>query len=254
MNNFTYDKPDKYEEYCGIEEVKREWVYGRLGLWFQRRNYSLDLLDSVYTDGYRDKAFRDESISEIFDRIACLPPKKSENKQRLKWFLSYIKKGSVLDIGSGFGIWPYSLRGKGFDVVCVEPNKESADFIQYKLGIDCIEAFFEGGLVEKFDIVSMVHVLEHIENTAEFLSRAVNCLKPNGKLFVEVPDAIEFEYLPDDHDEFNSCHIWFFSTISLIDEIESFTGMKVIHVNRPYYKDRKLSRIQVICEPRSASR
>lgn len=247
---FSYNKPDKYEEYCGITNVDRKWWYdGNGDFYYALRNYKVRQLDPIYTKGYRDPKFRKETIQETFERIATLPIDKSENRKRFSWFNANInfQRGKVLDIGSGFGVWPHLLKVAGWDVECVEPNEDSARFINNELHIPCRNEFFSPDMDRTYDVVSIVHVLEHISTPRQFIRKVVKCLKPEGKLFVEVPDAVEFRYLPRDHDEFNSCHVWFF-TASYLCRLFDKLDLDVTHLHRPYYKDRKLSRIQVICE------
>lgn len=42
---------------------------------------------------------------------------------------------------------------------------------------------------DKFDLVSMIHVLEHVPNPVSFLKEAKKLLKPSGHLIVNIPDA-----------------------------------------------------------------
>lgn len=112
-------------------------------------------------------------------------------------------RGRLLDIGCGNGgllrsfheIYPsWSLMGTELD----ERNRPSV------LAIPGVVGFHSGGLDEvrgRFDLVSMVHVLEHIPNPAEFLTRVGNRLASDGLLLVEVPDFQQnpFELLIADH-------------------------------------------------------
>jgi SAM-dependent methyltransferase len=54
---------------------------------------------------------------------------------------------------------------------------------------------------QRFDLVSMVHVLEHIEEPGQFLGQARGLLPPGGALAVEVPDWTQnpFDLLIFDH-------------------------------------------------------
>lgn len=234
-----YKKPDKYEQWMGITDVHRTWwACKNCGHYHQTRNYDLKQLEGIYKKGYRDKEFRGESISQAFDRITKIPWNESENKQRVDWFTTRTHTESTIDIGSGIGVFPYLLKDFGYPVECVEENEESIKFLDGK-GFICWNEIPD----MPYWNVSLLHVLEHIEDPDLFLSRIKKICRRH--LFIEVPDAREFEMLPIDNDEFNSCHLWFFTLQNLITLIER-NGFTVRDTARQFYRQRKLSRILVM--------
>ena len=246
---FSYASADKYEKYCKLKGHIRFWQQcENCGFYQAWHTYDTENLDYVYVNGYRDTGFRHESIKDVFVKISNLPNSESENHYRTQWFRNHIGfgNGQVLDIGSGFGIWPWSLNNMSWNVECIEPNKESVDFINTVLGIKCYPGFFNSCLEKKWDVISVVHVLEHIRNIDSFLHRIWTGLKDAGRLFIEVPDACEFNYLPKGHDEFNSCHLWFFE-LATLERLLKRNGFEIEHAHRVFYPKRKLSRIMMLC-------
>ena len=58
------------------------------------------------------------------------------------------------------------------------------------LSVEIIEAYFESfDTQEKFDVICMGFVLEHVDDPAFILRHYLDFLKPDGKLFVTVPNA-----------------------------------------------------------------
>ena len=248
---YTYDKPDKYEKWMGIEDVKRSWEQCSCGFYQSRRNYPIEDLQKIYTDGYRDIGFRHRPISEAFQYVTNLPKEESENERRLEYFMDDIdNSNSVLDIGSGLGVFPKRLQEEGYYVWCVEPNKESQRFINEDLKIKCvpdIRYFYIKGFppgYARFDVVTLIHVLEHIVDPVQFLKEIK---KVTGKaLCIEVPDSSEFEQLKKGHNEFSSDHVYFYDRTSL-DEIISRAGFEMCYVFYSYYNKRNLTRLTMTC-------
>lgn len=243
LNNSVMTQPDKYEKWVGITDVKRCWRKC-LGckLWHQRRNYPLKDLEVIYRNGYRHPDFRGETIKQAFERIIDI--KDSENDTRVKWLTSSIDiPEAMLDIGSGIGVFPYRMTEYGCHVWCVEENEYSLEFIN-SLGIKCIRGI---PYYSKFGLVSLVHVLEHIEDPIGFLKDVSTLLLQDGKLFIEVPDAIEFDILPPYRDDFNSCHTHFYEIPTLF-KVLNRAGYNVIDMHREYYPERKLYRIMAIAD------
>ena len=69
---------------------------------------------------------------------------------------------------------------------------------------------------ERYDLIIVVGVLEHIRDLDAAMSNMAGLLNPGGMIFAEVPDATEFYRWPDaPFQEFSTEHINFFSAVSL---------------------------------------
>ena len=233
-----YTTPDKYEKYMDIENIERDWARCMTcGHFQQDRNYPLADLEKIYEDGYRNFKFRGKTIEQAYNRVMATP--NNENSQRCEWFTDNIGNvRTVLDFGSGLGVFPQYLSTRGFHVDCVEANKYSQDHIEHKLKLPCYSKL----PAMTYDVVTLVHVLEHIADPIDFLP-----FLHTEKLFIEVPDAVEFELLDKNHDEFNSCHVHFFTRDNL-EKLLNMNGYKVTAEHDIHYKERNLSRIMMIAE------
>ncbi len=247
-----YIEPDAYMKLIDFEWGEREFKFCLgCGLIHQENHLMDGDLEEIYEE-YRSDVFRGSTLKETFDDIYNKPFDESENKQRFAWFDKYIKieDNTLLDIGSGYGIWPYILKERGVKTVdCIEPNQDSAIFIN-SLGILCYDYTIETYLsksdpVKKYGIITIVHVLEHLRNPVEVLKALSQGLQKDGKLFIEVPDPSEFSYLPEDHDDFNSTHLWFFDMASLYRLVEG-CGFEVDLAERIKYEGRNLTRLRMI--------
>lgn len=111
----------------------------------------------------------------------------SFQKLRVHWFKKYISNGSVLDVGSGEGIFGKML-GQNFDVTNLElpgakvSNKEviKVNFLKWKTN-------------KEFDAIVFLESLEHVTNPLKYLQKAVSLLKKGGLIFVEYPRFTSLE-------------------------------------------------------------
>lgn len=244
--HWVYDKPDKYQGLINDESERRWEQCNYCGFWQQVNSLTDDMLKEIYSH-YRDVSIRKELIEDTFGRISNLPHHKSENFERYKFFKdTFLGTLRVLDIGSGLGVWPDLLNVCRHHVTCVEPNKDSRQFIRL-LGILCHETLSDVK-PEKFDVVSMVHLLEHIGEPKPYLMEMDQFLKPEGRLFIEIPDACEFEYLSKNHDEFNSLHMFFYDLGTLHNMLQQ-TGYEIYAARQIRYKERNLTRLLVAAKP-----
>ena len=242
MPSHFYSKPDKYEKLAGLFGIERSWEHCiSCGLYSQKRNYPLPELEKIYKNGYRDHEFRGETIRQAFDRIMAI--ENSENDYRVKWLTDRHTPDTLLDIGSGIGVFPYAMQEKGVHVWCTEENTHSLDFIN-SLGIKCVENIPD---YAKFETVSVIHVLEHIQDPVSFLKNLKKAIRGDGSLFIEVPDAEAFNQFGVDHDDFNSCHTHAYDVSTLYQMLRKAT-FNVLDIHRGYYPERGLKRIMAICK------
>jgi len=244
---YSYSEPDKYLKAIGLTKNRRTWWYCPQCEFYTNANgLSEGQLEEAYLK-YRNYEMRGATVREEFDRINALDLLESENKPRVEWLKNYLSIDSMLDIGSGLGIFPYHMKKYIKRIHCIEPEPESADFIKNELGFQCHQGFYETGLFPKVDLVTLVHVLEHIPQPVNFLRGIKEYdLKDNGLIFIEVPDACEFEYLDKHNDDFNSLHLWFFN-LATLDRVLRNSGFVPFLAKRVYYESRKLSRIMMLC-------
>lgn len=92
----------------------------------------------------------------------------------------------LLDAGCGSGDFLRALEARGYrDLTGVDP------FLPFDAHADGACRFVRGGLSalrgERFDVVTMHHVVEHAPDTRQFLTEAAAVLAPGGRLLVRTP-------------------------------------------------------------------
>ena len=128
-----------------------------------------------------------------FDKIDTLTPSDYSRYLFIDKMLSMIPPEDVAcacDVGCGTGNLLAALEGRGIKLSGIDTSRESLDIATAKLGLGAahLENMDVFDLNEKFDLVFLMDVLEHIEDDAamlKYLSEKV--LRKNGYLIVTVP-------------------------------------------------------------------
>jgi SAM-dependent methyltransferase len=136
------------------------------------------------------KAFYEDERQTHVDRDTISSRKRNVH-QRVGLLKKYLTIDShVLDIGCGEGLFLKEVKGSVGSVFGVEPTPISADYSRRVLNLDVRQGMIEDIEFpgESFDIVTMFHVLEHVENPASVLKKIRDWIKPGGCLVIEVPN------------------------------------------------------------------
>lgn len=100
-------------------------------------------------------------------------------------------KSSVLDIGCGHGkILRLLKSGKNCEVYGIDISSVAIEMMR-KAGVEGEVCNAEDLVLKtgkKFDVIIASHILEHLDNDEEFVSRCSKLLNPNGFMIVAVPD------------------------------------------------------------------
>lgn len=129
----------------------------------------------------------------------------------------------VLDVGCAEGSLLRAIRSLAPSSVRVgvEPNPKFGEFAR-----SWADATIYGDLAEieeqgqRFDLITVNHVLEHVREPVVFLRRLANLTTPNGQIYVDVPDAARYRSLNDLH----IAHLFHFSAASL-DNVARRAGL-----------------------------
>jgi 2-polyprenyl-3-methyl-5-hydroxy-6-metoxy-1,4-benzoquinol methylase len=123
--------------------------------------------------------------------------------ESLKRYLPLPKTGRLLDVGCGNGalLRAFSRVSPHWTLVGTELNDKYRAIVE---SIDRVEKLYLSAPEEVpgiFNIISMVHLLEHIPHPSDFLMKVRNKLTSDGVLVLEVPNYLQnpFDLLIADH-------------------------------------------------------
>lgn len=126
--------------------------------------------------------------SSAYERYLYKPFRGSSHFWAIDRLKKFSAESAVLDIGCGGGAIGHALKENGFkNLFAVEvdpPSRERAESI-YKVVYDDLLK------VEKkdFDIIILLDVLEHLPDALSFLTKALEHLKPGGRLLISLPNV-----------------------------------------------------------------
>ena len=189
-----------------------------------------------YEDSYHQETIDPDGVKRLLDT-------ENERKSKLRNFLSeYIQEinilppGRILDIGCGPG-WLLSAIDSAWEKEGVEISKYAATIAsQFAKIHNCsIEDFTSN---DKFDVITMHHVIEHIHNPIDIIKKVHGLLNDGGIFIIGTPDfdsamarrfGSKFRLLHD------PSHVSLFSNDSMHRFLRT-NGFDVYNVEYPYFE------------------
>ena len=139
----------------------------------------------------------DEDKDAVYEQ-AHDPEKEKQRYNRyenLSEVLEEVTTGrKLLDVGCGPGTGLKAFQDRGWEVMGVEP-----DPVRAKVGNEVNKINIFPGKIEdftepddSFDVITLLHVLEHFHSPKDFLIHTIKKIKYNGYLYIEVPHLHRF--------------------------------------------------------------
>lgn len=119
----------------------------------------------------------------------------------------------VLDVGCGYGALLRAIHDRCPDaqLVGVEPGAKSAAFVRRYVPCEIYSALDQVESTRTFDLVIVNHVLEHVRDPIRFLKQVRELIGPNGRVYIDVPDAARYDSLVHLH----IAHLYHFTAHTL---------------------------------------
>ncbi|MDA9963692.1 class I SAM-dependent methyltransferase [Schleiferiaceae bacterium] len=135
----------------------------------------------------------------------------------LKPFIRFTEDFKLLDVGCNNGDFLRLFSDKQINLAGIDYSiniKFVADLKEQ--GVDIREGTDLTVFSEKFDFISVLHVLEHVDRIHDFLNDIKYSLKYGGTAYIEVPDAERYEaYYNSPFGYYDLEHINHFTSASL---------------------------------------
>jgi ubiquinone biosynthesis O-methyltransferase len=157
----------------------------------------------------------------------------------------------ILDVGGGGGILAENLAALKADVTSLDPSEDLIEVakkhmilsgLNIKYDCETVENFCVDNK-EKFDIVTVIEVLDHVTDVRGIVKASVECLKPGGMIFISTINRTYLAWLGViviceyvlRVNPIGSHHYKMFVTPKEVKDILEECGCRIIDVSGNYY-------------------
>lgn len=166
--------------------------------------------------------YADSSKYDLGGSGACLPEadvRRHADQARFVAANTADRGSPVLDIGTATGGFLRALQSAGFErPYGVDPSPDAVRVARDEFGLDVVVGGLDAAesFGHTFGLVSYVMVLEHVLEPREQVRAVSRLLRPDGFVFISVPDAGTFsDHVAAPFQEFSVEHINYFTGSSL---------------------------------------
>ena len=128
-------------------------------------------------------------VNSVYQKI-----RKYTHKKKFNLVTSCSKEKSILDIGCASGELLSLFKNNNWETTGIEPNENARNFAIKNYGLNVLE---EAALLkfedEKFNAITMWHVLEHVSDLNGRISEIKRILKKDGVFIVAVPNCDSYD-------------------------------------------------------------
>ena len=189
--NQTDHRYIEVKDYFLTQEDFQLFLCEHCGLVFTTPRPSPDVIGKYYQSDeyYSHKENNKGFIPKIYEWV------KSFNvKRKVKLAIAGLPKGRLLDIGCGVGDFLLHIKKQSWEISGIEPSDDAKAIAFERLGFFPLSPSESSSLPDHFfDVITMWHVLEHVDDLKSQLSELKRLLKPGGRLIIALPNYKSFD-------------------------------------------------------------
>lgn len=162
---------------CGLLYTMPRPNKDKIGSYYKSEEY--------YSHQENNKGF----IPKIYETV-----KKTNLKYKYQLAIGDLKQGKLLDIGCGVGDFLHVAEEQGWSGMGVEPSEEAKTIARKRIKADIITSEeLEQIEDETFDVITMWHVLEHVDDLKWEMLQLQRLVKPKGRIVIAVPNYKSYD-------------------------------------------------------------
>ena len=140
-------------------------------------------------DYYSHQENKKGFIPKVYESV-----KKVNLKYKYKLATEGIETGNMMDIGCGVGDFIHTAEEKAWQCIGVEPSDDAKTIAKTRVKADIIRSEELENLPDaSFDLITMWHVLEHVDELRWQVTQLQRLIKPNGRIVIAVPNYKSYD-------------------------------------------------------------
>ena len=162
---------------CGLLYTMPRPSKDKIGEYYKSEEY--------YSHQENKKGF----IPKVYEAV-----KKINLKHKYKLASNGLKVGKVLDIGCGVGDFLHTAEMHGWECTGVEPSEDAKAIAQKRMNGKIISSEDLENIPEGyFDLITMWHVLEHVDDLRWQVEQLRRLVKPKGRVVIALPNYKSYD-------------------------------------------------------------
>lgn len=135
--------------------------------------------------------------------------------------LTMLRSGNLLDYGAGIGYFAKAMQNTGWSITAIEKSQQAREYAQRNLGINMKPEEYLATIEDRtFDVVTMWHVMEHIQQFDSFWDTLYRILDDSGIAVIAVPNSASYdaEYYRENWAAYDvPRHLWHFTPSTIMN-------------------------------------
>ena len=162
---------------CGLQYTMPRPSKDKIGNYYKSEEY--------YSHQENKKGF----IPRLYETV-----KKINLKHKYTLATKGLAKGKLLDIGCGVGDFIHTAEQKKWDCMGVEPSDDAKAIARKRVKANIVNSIELEQIPDNtFDLITMWHVLEHVDDLKWQVEQLERLIKPNGRIVIAVPNYKSYD-------------------------------------------------------------